>query len=274
LASLDVTMFIEFQPPHDSEWGLGHLLPRSLKFCYYCLITTAFCCNILVVAQTTMLSVLGTGLALRGPDGSMITATDGLYTERKPIYLAFGVGLATTIGSVLVVVWLILSPEAAVVCMFITVLTCMRLYRSYLRIQETFEFDENETVDFTDIFTNLPAAGSRNSSLAGTAGRRRQHDEKQKKSDGTINNIGFEQSTRSRYSSSQHRHARHQNHDREHNGYRSRQRGTTNRRDQHQSRKSVSSCENESDDPMESASFEDEYEYEMSSARGSPLMTV
>ncbi len=157
LASLDVTMFIEFQPPPDSEWMFS-VIPRGLKFLYYTMITVAFCCNLLVVAQTTLLSVLGTALALRGPDGSMIWATDGLYHERKSIFLAFGMGLATTISSVLVVVWLILSPEASVVCMSITLFTVLRLYKSYLRMVSTFEFDESETVDFTDIFESGPAA--------------------------------------------------------------------------------------------------------------------
>lgn len=160
LASLDVTMFIEFQPPPDSEWGLGgytYLVPRFLKFLYYTLITTAFCCNLLVVAQTTLLSVLGTALALRGPDGSMIWATEGLYHERKSIFNAFGLGLATTIASVLVVVWLILSPEASAVCMSITMFTVLRLYKSYVRMFATFDFDESETVDFSDIFESGPA---------------------------------------------------------------------------------------------------------------------
>jgi hypothetical protein len=157
LASLDVTMFIEFQPPPDSEW-MYSVIPRGLKFLYYTLITVAFCCNLLVVAQTTLLSVLGTALALRGPDGSMIWATDGLYHERKSIFYAFGMGLATTISSVLVVVWLILSPEASAVCMSITLFTVLRLYKSYLRMVSTFEFDESETVDFTDIFESGPAA--------------------------------------------------------------------------------------------------------------------
>lgn len=157
LASLDVTMFIEFQPPPDSDW-VYYVIPRGLKFLYYTLITVAFCCNLLVVAQTTLLSVLGTALALRGPDGSMIWATDGLYHERKSIFYAFGLGLATTISSVLVVVWLILSPEASAVCMSITLFTVLRLYKSYLRMVSTFEFDESETVDFTDIFESGPAA--------------------------------------------------------------------------------------------------------------------
>ncbi|EED87754.1 predicted protein, partial [Thalassiosira pseudonana CCMP1335] len=46
LAGLDVTMFIEFQPPPNSEWQFV-IIPRTLKFVYYVCITSAFCANIL-----------------------------------------------------------------------------------------------------------------------------------------------------------------------------------------------------------------------------------
>lgn len=157
LAGLDITMFIEFQPPHDSEWGDHHHVSRAIKFLYYITITAAFCSNILVVAQSTALSVLGSSMALRGPDGSMISATDSMYEERKPVFFAFGVGLTTTVLSVIAAVWLILSPEAAIVCVSITIFTMLRMYRAWLRIQRSFGFDESETVDFTDIFEG-PAA--------------------------------------------------------------------------------------------------------------------
>jgi len=42
------------------------IIPRTLKFVYCLLVTSAFCANILVVAQTTIISVLGASLALRG----------------------------------------------------------------------------------------------------------------------------------------------------------------------------------------------------------------
>merc|ERR1712129_508751 len=106
LAGLDVTMFIEFQPLHDSEWARIYWLPRVLKFFYYITIVSAFCANIAVVSQTTLLSLMGSGLSLRGPDGSMITATDGLYHERSNVFLAFGIGLICTIVSVFLAVWL------------------------------------------------------------------------------------------------------------------------------------------------------------------------
>ena len=157
LASLDITMFIEFHPAHDSEWGELQRIPRILKFLYYIAITSAVCANILVVCQTTLLSLLGSSLALRGPDGSMITATDGLYEERKTVFIAFAFGLAATMASVLILVWLMLTPEAAVVCMSITILTAIKMYKDYYRVQRRFEYDETETVSFDDIFEG-PAA--------------------------------------------------------------------------------------------------------------------
>lgn len=133
------------------------MIPRTLKFIYYILITSAFCANILVVAQTTILSVLGASLALRGPDGSMMTATDGLYQERAIVFKAFGHGLVLTIGSVVMCVWLHLHWEASLVCCAIAVFTIHRMRETYYRIIKKFDFDESLTVDFNDIFDG-PAA--------------------------------------------------------------------------------------------------------------------
>mmetsp|Transcript_21941 Transcript_21941/g.44519 ORF Transcript_21941/g.44519 Transcript_21941/m.44519 type:complete len:248 (-) Transcript_21941:540-1283(-) len=156
LAGLDVTMFIEFQPPPNNEWAFI-FIPRTLKFIYYVCITSAFCANILVVAQTTILSVLGASVALRGPDGSMMTATDGLYQERAMVFQTFGYGLGLTISSVVMCVWLHLHWEASLVCCGIAVYTINRMRGTYYRIVKKFDFDESLTVDFQDIFDG-PAA--------------------------------------------------------------------------------------------------------------------
>ena len=157
LAGLDITMFIEFSPPDDNLWGEHVVVARGLKVIYYGMILGAFCANMIVVSQTTALSVLGAGLALRGPDGSMMTATDGLYEERRSVFRVFGFGLAMTISSVLALVWLMLRVEAAVVCWIATLITVRRIYLNFKRVQMKFEFDERDTVDFTDIFDG-PAA--------------------------------------------------------------------------------------------------------------------
>ena len=126
-------------------------MARLLKFLYYITIVAAFCANMIVVSQTTTLTVLGAGMALRGPDGSMMTATDGLYNERSSVFYWFAVGLANTVGSVTVGVWLILNWEAALCCMVIVLYTCRKIWINYKRVERRFAFDESETVDFVDI---------------------------------------------------------------------------------------------------------------------------
>lgn len=158
LAGLDITMFIEFQPSSNVDWGESILwIPRFLKFFYYITIVSAFCANMIVVSHTTTLSVLGAGMALRGPDGSMMTATDGLYEERVAVFNIFGFGLACTVGSVVICVWLILQWESALVCMIMTLITCRTIYLNYQRVTKRFSFDESQTVDFRDIMEG-PAA--------------------------------------------------------------------------------------------------------------------
>lgn len=158
LAGLDITMFIEFTPAPNIEWGDDFaMVPRALKFIYYIMILSAFCANMIVVSHTTALSVLGAGLALRGPDGSMVTATDGMYEERIAVFTAFAVGLACTVGSVVICVWLILHWEAALICMTLSIYTFVKIYRNYRRVVRRFIFNEEETVNFDDIFSG-PAA--------------------------------------------------------------------------------------------------------------------
>lgn len=152
LAGLDITMFIEFNPPDDDRWPSEYTgVARFLKLIYYGIIVAAFCANMLVVSHTTVLSVLGAGLALRGPDGSMVTAVDGIYEERQSVFQVFGVGLALTVGSVLISVWLLLRWESALVCWIVTLITCRKMYLNYLRVVRRFDFDESETVDFRDL---------------------------------------------------------------------------------------------------------------------------
>mmetsp|Transcript_9620 Transcript_9620/g.12705 ORF Transcript_9620/g.12705 Transcript_9620/m.12705 type:complete len:302 (-) Transcript_9620:122-1027(-) len=158
LAGLDITMFIEFTPHEDSAWATDLVwVARSLKMVYYAIIVGAFCANMIVVSQTTALSVLGAGMALRGPDGSMMTATEGLYEERSSVFKTFGIGLSLTVGSILLSVWLLLEWEAAIVCFLISAWASRKIYSNYRRVQQRFDFDESQTVDFTDIFQG-PAA--------------------------------------------------------------------------------------------------------------------
>jgi hypothetical protein len=186
LAGLDITMFIEFHPLPFEEWGHDDddsfykmMIPRILCFVYYTMISAAFCSNMMVVSQTTALSVLGAGLALRGPDGSMMVATDALYHEREKVFSIFGRGLALTVSSVWVGVWLMLNWETALVCCCVALYTCRAIYSNYTRVASILDFDERDTVDFRDIMdgpANVRLANYRKGSNnnTGTSQRSRQ----------------------------------------------------------------------------------------------------
>eukprot|EP00039_Didymoeca_costata_P017137 m.315110 g.315110 ORF g.315110 m.315110 type:complete len:158 (+) comp16496_c1_seq29:234-707(+) len=79
LAGFTMTAFAEMYIPPEA--------PRILKFIYFTLVTFSLSANLYCVGQTTTLSVFGTSLSLRGPDGSMIRAVDGMYAERRQVFL-------------------------------------------------------------------------------------------------------------------------------------------------------------------------------------------
>ena len=59
--------------PHDA--------PYFIKLLYMLATTTAMGFELIAVMNTTLLSMVGPGLALRGPDGSMHPAVDGMMIE-------------------------------------------------------------------------------------------------------------------------------------------------------------------------------------------------
>jgi len=182
LAGLDITLFVEFAPPSDTEWGPDlQWLARSLKMVYYGVIVAAFCANMIVVSHTTTLSVLGGGLALRGPDGSMMTATDALYEERASVFYVFGIGLACTVGSVLVCVWIMLHWEAALMCWLVALYTCLTIYKNYKRASYMLEYDDSETPDFTDILEGPASITALPTVLKGWALQRWKQKQQEKK---------------------------------------------------------------------------------------------
>lgn len=161
LAAVNTTMFIEFVPSNfksePGAWGElegpVEFIQRVIRFIYYITIVVALMSNLLVVSHTTVLAVLGTSLALRGPDGSMVVATEGLYSERTLIFKTFGRGLLCTVMSACIVTFLILRIEAAIVCAAICIYAGREIVRFYKRVMINFHFDENsEAIDLSDMF--------------------------------------------------------------------------------------------------------------------------
>ena len=80
-----------------------------LKLLYLLVTTTAMCLELIAVMNCTLLSMMGPGLALRGPDGSMHPAVDGMMEEYQSAYLCFVLGLIAFHFSAALFGWLMFN---------------------------------------------------------------------------------------------------------------------------------------------------------------------
>jgi len=67
--------------------------------------------QLVTVVTTTLLSMLSPGLALRGPDGSMHTAVDGMVDEYRLSFYTFMLGLIATHFAAAFFVWRAAAPS-------------------------------------------------------------------------------------------------------------------------------------------------------------------
>mmetsp|Transcript_29183 Transcript_29183/g.89395 ORF Transcript_29183/g.89395 Transcript_29183/m.89395 type:complete len:155 (-) Transcript_29183:322-786(-) len=84
------------------------------------------CFELIAVLNTTLLSMMGPGLALRGPDGSMHPAVDGMMKEYRTAYFCFVLGLLFFHFSAALFAWLIYVHWA--VSMMVTLCICGSLW--------------------------------------------------------------------------------------------------------------------------------------------------
>ena len=161
LAGFTVTAFIEFDCPPDTN--------RATKFAYYVSSIVSLSANILCVANTTFLSVWGTGLAMRGPDGSMARAVDGMYQLRRNVFALFGLGMMALLVTAIFGSWILMNVEAAAASTAVLGYSIYMTGKSYRSITNMFHFNENDAVSFDDLLdatqTLIPkgAAASRES---------------------------------------------------------------------------------------------------------------
>jgi len=157
LAGFAMTAFAELNVPADS--------PIMLKTVYYLCTVVSLCAELNVVAHTTFVNVFGCSLALRGPDGSMQYAVDGMLMERQRIFACFGIGLLSLQATAICASWLLMEDAAAVVA------SCVILYSTYFiveggkRIYTKFKVDDSDVANFDDLINSVTRrAAARDSS--------------------------------------------------------------------------------------------------------------
>ena len=123
--------------------------------------TISICANLLCTASTTFVSVWGSGKALRGKDGSMDQAVDGMHAERAFIFGCFGVGLITTLLALMSAAWILMTLEVAMVASLGISWAIYIIIRQARRIHHKFGLSRDDVVSFADIMQSpvVPASG-------------------------------------------------------------------------------------------------------------------
>lgn len=109
-----------------------------LKALYLCVTTAAMGFELIAVLNSTLCSMLGPGLALRGPDGSMHRAVDGLMLEYRLTFVFFTMGLVAFHISALLFAWLEFSWPVALAMTLALIMFIWGMYKYGMRIYRRF----------------------------------------------------------------------------------------------------------------------------------------
>jgi len=120
----------------DANGVAAHSYPVRLM--YLVCAVSALGLQLITVVSTTLLSMLGPGLALRGPDGSMHTAVDGMVVEYRNAFYTFLFGMLATLAAGAFYCWLMFPPMEASILTTMIVLITWFIVRYIRRLFETF----------------------------------------------------------------------------------------------------------------------------------------
>lgn len=139
LAGFTTTCLIEINLPANAHPGV--------KACLHVAAIFSICSNIACVSLSTITTIWGSGKALRGKDGSMDEAVEGINDERDLIFRCFGCGLAGNLLTVLFACFIIMEPAVACLSAALVLYTLWLIYTNFYRISKKFHLAEPVRLD-------------------------------------------------------------------------------------------------------------------------------
>ncbi|KAJ1626236.1 hypothetical protein T492DRAFT_1034134 [Pavlovales sp. CCMP2436] len=113
----------------------------------YLVVTTCIMgLEMLTVVNATLCAILGPGLALRGPDGSMHKAVDGMMTHYRFTFACFSLGLLCFQFSALLYAWMQFSWELSVPMTILLAYAVWTMYSGGRRIYNLLKLDADTIV--------------------------------------------------------------------------------------------------------------------------------
>lgn len=130
LAGFTTTCLIEITLPENAHW--------LAKTCLHFSAIVSICSNIACVSLSTITTIWGSGKALRGVDGSMDEAVEGISQERNLIFKAFAIGLAGNLCTVCSACFIVMEYPVSIFAMTIVLFTAWLIFSNSMRIQRKF----------------------------------------------------------------------------------------------------------------------------------------
>jgi hypothetical protein len=148
LAGFTTTCLIEIHIPETAHKLATHFLHMSAII--------SICSNIACVSISTITTIWGSGKALRGSDGSMDEAVDGINKERELIFTTFAVGLGGNLCTVMATCFIIMDSPVSFICIIFVVYAAWLIYSNASRIMKKFVVEEAVRLDDLTHFNTMP----------------------------------------------------------------------------------------------------------------------
>ena len=122
----------------------GTIGERWIADVYYLVAALTVATAVHVILVTMLIQVLGPGLALHGPIGSMVIAANGMRAEQKQITVAFTLMLIFFILTTVCAGWVVFPWEGALAATIVFVVALKYYYASCERIYLRFYWEHND----------------------------------------------------------------------------------------------------------------------------------
>ena len=139
MAGFTTTCLIEISIPETT-----HPIPKNLL---HFAAVLSICFNLTCVSLSTIVSVWGSGMALRGKDGSMDFAVAGMGNERDIIFRSFFSGLFCNLCTIVFASWILMDSTLATFSTIMITYSMWIIYTNSKRITKKFQLVQATRLD-------------------------------------------------------------------------------------------------------------------------------
>jgi hypothetical protein len=114
------------------------------KYMYWVTIAISFIVSFNAVLNTVYICVYGQGMAIRGPQGSMVKAVEGFDIEQDQVMISFVIAMIFTALSTAATYWIMMDSYGAILACTITLIGFYYWYKHAIRIYNRFKWDKDD----------------------------------------------------------------------------------------------------------------------------------